>query len=769
MAREIIVVPHIHFDPTWRRCFDRRAHFNDVCVRSYVEVEEICFDAWLRLADRGHTFSEGQVAILRAYLARNPQRRDELRRHAASGNLNVMMAGETVQDSTLPTAEGLVRNFLVAWPFYHDLVGDDHPALKLAWLEDAFGNSPNYPQVLKGVGCEVACHTSYRRCPEDVWVGIDGTMIDCYDHYPVAAVGGFEKQPPCDHCRGHGCATCGGSGLTLCARFDIEAVRAAILAAVAREGDWCAVWIGTEEILPDPRIGELMERMRADLPAGTILRFGNQVDIYRLNQTKIAATRATRDPAQPTIDLNPAMPGCYVSRIRTKQRTRAVSYLLCRAEAALAQASWASGTAQAPPADLARAWQLTTFNQFHDAITGTHIDSAYTELMDMLDEAERIAQGHLPAASVVPPVDDFRPVGPGTIALGALQVTYDLAGITAITRDGIDVFGPPPRMVSHRRPMRIGELGLEADFGDAWGKRIEDFGGVVANLSTVLLGAYHDAVEAAPGAIRWRGTYRGGDPKVARLAWTVTARASSDGQRIDFSVSVDWDTASRRLRVLVPVAAQDDVATYEVPFGSIARGWDASKLSYSQWNGDQREFPALHWVRKDIDARRGVALLNRGLPCNRWLPGRLELSLLRSPEWAFCSVEPVTYEFWDIDGQRDTGRHQFDYSLWPFVSPLGTGDLVRAGYAYNDATLTPPFAIAGDVVVTAWKPAEDGRGWILRVQDAGGVGTALTLDFARSRRVTRCDLLERAQGSEVDGARWHGSIHRHGIMTLRIA
>ena len=46
-TKEILLVPHLHFDPVWRRCFDRSARKHGVTVRSYAEIEERCIDAWL--------------------------------------------------------------------------------------------------------------------------------------------------------------------------------------------------------------------------------------------------------------------------------------------------------------------------------------------------------------------------------------------------------------------------------------------------------------------------------------------------------------------------------------------------------------------------------------------------------------------------------------------------------------------------------------------------------------------------------------------------
>jgi alpha-mannosidase len=151
------------------------------------------------------------------------------------------------------------------------------------------------------------------------------------------------------------------------------------------------------------------------------------------------------------------------------------------------------------------------------------------------------------------------------------------------------------------------------------------------------------------------------------------------------------------------------------------------------------------------------------------MPGSLDISLLRSPEWAFAIVEPISYEFWDIDGQRDTGRHHFEYSLWPYTDGLPTGELTRAGYEYNlPQPITPPFAVSGDVVVTAWKPAEDGRGWILRVQDTSGDGTTVGLIFDQPHAVTVTDLLERPQREAQTVSQADYPLHRHEILTLRL-
>jgi alpha-mannosidase len=540
---------------------------------------------------------------------------------------------------------------------------------------------------------------------------------------------------------------------------------------MAAEGEVAVVVIGSEEVLPDPDLPDIVEELNARHEGRSRIRFATIKDVIDAFRERLDASLAAHDDT-PTPELNPAMSGCYVTRIAMKQRLREVTYKLLAAEAALATDAWKAGAPAALPNEFLTAWQRVTFVQFHDAVTGTHIDSASPELMAMLEEAEAVADDYLPPAPPMPATstpEHFVPIeGAVTKRLGSLDVTFDRTGICAVTKDGVDVFGHLPYNALHR-DFRIGELVLDADFGDAWGQRIPAFLEIDNDFTQVQLGDQNDTVEASESAIRWRGSYKGHEPRVNRLAWTVIVRPSEDGQRLDFTTEVDWDTRSHRLRAVFPVASQEAAATWEIPFGFIERTFDKTQLDYSQWKANQLEFPALHWVRRDADAWGGVAVLNRGLPGYRWMPGRLDIGLLRSPEWEFCAVEAAHYEFWDIDGQRDTGRHRLEYSLWPFTGGLSMGDLTRAGYAYAmPRPLKAPFTISGDVAVTAWKPTEDASGWIVRLYEAGGAGTEVALSFDAPRTVTVTDLLERPQGEPVTTDRYTSPLHRHGILTLHI-
>jgi alpha-mannosidase len=608
-------------------------------------------------------------------------------------------------------------------------------------------------------------------------------------------LGVYVKNPPCTACDGVGCDACGRTGMDFPQAFDWAGLRDAIRQAAAQPADTAYIFMTSEEALPDGRLCDIVEQMDAELaPTGCRVKWASYAEFIGRYRPTMEQVAAGRDRSKPSVDLNPAMSGCYVTRIKCKQRTRALAYELLQAEAKLASAGWAANTPAAPAEELQQAWRDVTFNHFHDAITGTHIDAAYVELMDMLDAAQAVARKHVkpPRASRVgvfepleqgdgATVTDARPnydkpvrVKPSdslatfTRRLGSLDVTFDRLGIVSILRDGVDVFDAARPMSPARRNMRIGELILEPDVGDAWGQRIEPVFGVANTDGALPLGDYNTLVEAGPAAIRWKGVYRGGDPAIKKLSWTVTATASADGRRVDFTADVQWDAGSRRLMVNVPFAGRETEAQFECPFGFVQRTFDASKINYTLWGMNDQNFPTQHWMRAKLDDRRGLAVLNKGTPCGRYVPGRFSLSLLRSPQAYFSIVEPGTYEFWDNDGQRDAGKHRFEFSLLPYTASLSETELTRLGYAYNNAALTPPFTVGGDVVVTAWKFAEDGQGWIVRCFDASGRGTTATFTFDTPRHVVRTDLLERPQGEAVLASQCEFDVHKHGILTVKI-
>jgi alpha-mannosidase len=179
-----------------------------------------------------------------------------------------------------------------------------------------------------------------------------------------------------------------------------------------------------------------------------------------------------------------------------------------------------------------------------------------------------------------------------------------------------------------------------------------------------------------------------------------------------------------RYQALFPTSIRAGRNVQEIPFGAIERPTGI-------------EFPAQHWVDWS-DGRRGVALLNFGLPGNVVTDGTLMLSLLRAHNLG-------AYGFgggYEPGMSSETGfelgqRRRFHYALVPHVGDWREAAVYRAGWEFNHPLLVhKTTAHAGslpnrwglleispaNVVLTALKPAADG-GTVLRVYEAAGQPT----------------------------------------------
>ena len=118
----------------------------------------------------------------------------------------------------------------------------------------------------------------------------------------------------------------------------------------------------------------------------------------------------------------------------------------------------------------------------------------------------------------------------------------------------------------------------------------------------------------------------------------------------------------------------------------------------------------------------------------------LRLTLLRGAEYP--------------DPQADRGEHDFTYSLFPHQGDWRQGETVRAAASLNQPLVgtigaAPAggsrsyFSLDGPAILDAVKPAEDGRGWILRFYEAnGGRGMVTLRSHWAVQQVTACNHIE---------------------------
>lgn len=788
----VYVLCHNHFDPIWRRGWKRDFFYNGRRYRPYEVVEEMVFNRWLKMAETtGVTFSEGQAVILRNYIERHPDQLPRLRELVAEGRFEVPVAGEVVPDLNMPCGEALVRNYVLGKIWCEDVLGAES---EVGWIEDAFGQCAQLPQILRGVGVKFAAKLSYVYVKGPYWKGLDGTVICKADDFPFTGAGTNIKYAPCPECLGQGCAECGESGLCTDDGVRDSQIEVALRVMETGKHGWGLCLIGNEEHLPNPRTEAVMKRMAKERPDLDI-RFGTYADVVRELRAVIDRIDEPNLPCPPEVEGNPTSSGTHVTRYATKQWNRRNEGLLLEAET-LATLASLRGAAY-PRKDLLHAWRTHCFTLFHDAITATHLDGPFAELMDMYQEvdstgrkilthaarslARQIVTEDAPGAPVVvfntsnwsrtdcvtADLDLAEPLAPGqTLELADaegrkaivedVEVSYLMDGrqvrvrFTAadVPACGYRVYYARPikakaARVSARRVIeneffrvvfddrgitrivdkksgreilkggrwRGNELSIEDDTGDPWGttKYLQPMRGLAEATRSV-----ERADRGTTQRVLVKGRDAAGDPNVRNLAWRQEVILRPGIPRIEFRTEVDWDTRSRRLRVVFPLNSDANEARYEIPYGNLLRAKYEPRYHHNAPNGD---WPAINWVDVALADGNGAALLNRGMPSHKVEDGVVMLSLLRSPEHHWCLNEPEFYDCPDFKGALDTGTHVFEYALVPHSGDYIEGGVVRQGWDYN----RPMTAVGTDRHAGALPSADS----LLKLEGKGVVMTAL--------------------------------------------
>ena len=172
----LYIIINNHFDPTWRRCWDRRFTWNGQTFISYADIEEYYMLDNLAIA-REHPeykFEAEFTLVVRKFLERHPEKMEELHQLAQEGRFAVTGGGEVIVDTNMILGESMVRNYLYGLLWVEKTLGQK---TRLAVRNDGFGNSAQLPQILRG--CEIAWATGFSYTPAQgrYWSGLDGSVI----------------------------------------------------------------------------------------------------------------------------------------------------------------------------------------------------------------------------------------------------------------------------------------------------------------------------------------------------------------------------------------------------------------------------------------------------------------------------------------------------------------------------------------------------------------------------------------------------------------
>jgi alpha-mannosidase len=242
-----------------------------------------------------------------------------------------------------------------------------------------------------------------------------------------------------------------------------------------------------------------------------------------------------------------------------------------------------------------------------------------------------------------------------------------------------------------------------------------------------------------------------------------------DADHVEVRATLDWREKAHLLKLCFPVAVENPVSTYEIPFGAIEQPVDGG------------ENPAQSWVDISGDGR-GLAVVNNakhGYDVSAGTPGgdspSIGITAVRSPVYSWHDPRQL-----DPDGFysfQDQGVQQFRYLLVPHAGDRRTANLHRRAAelgapvramleSFHPGALPAQQSYVSDgggqVMVTAVKSHEDGPDLVVRAVETTGrpgrarielpiVGRVVEADFGPSQirtfrvsadAVTEVDLIE---------------------------
>lgn len=755
------LIGHSHMDTAWHWTLDETIR---KCARTYSNA--------LRLMEQYPEYLFVQSSALHAEWMRRhyPSIFEGIRRRVAEGRWEPNGGGWIEPDVNLAGGEALIRHFLAGQAYtrkHFNYTSDTF------WLPDTFGYSAALPQILRGCGIRYFATTKLtwnetNTFPYDTfwWEGIDGTRV--FAHFPDIHCA---PDPETLISKLHGTGP-----------KDFRVVQNCVRHKDVNQRRLVAYGFGDGGGGPDSQMIEMARRCR-DLEG-----------CPRAEHTTVSAFMQGLERQAPSAPV-------YVGELYLECHRGTLTQLHeikrgnRRAEFALREVEFALvlGGANADSRErIATAWETLLVNQFHDILPGTSIpevhDRAIAEVGDVIKAAGSVAASAVPAVAAdavtvlnslswtreeaafsglpagrvldgvacqpvetpwgerrlaayglaLPPLAarsfKLSPRGPAP----AVPSPFVWDGATLSTPHLVAGFAPDGGLASVRlaggrelaaaNMLPLNTFLFGEDVPAAWDNWDID-ADLALKLAPSLALASREVVAGGPLQFRLRQTYRFGTG--SRLVQDVVFHARH--ARIDFETLIEWREAHSFLAVVFPLAVRAPAARHEIQFGHLDRPTHRNTAE------DRARFEVCQHKWTDLSENRfGVALLNDGKYGVSVEGGTVRLSLHKG------GTRP--------DPRGDAGDHVATYSLLPHDGSFAAESVVRAAYELNVAPAlaageaTRPSLLTVDapnVVVETVKPAEDGRGFIVRLYECERSATRARIRFADpAARVFETNLLE---------------------------
>jgi len=362
MSREVVVVPHTHWDREWY------APFQTFRLR----LVDLLDDLLPRLeADPsyGHFLLDGQMAVVDDYLAMRPEAEPVIRRLAVSGRL-AMGPWYILMDEFLVSGETMIRDLQLGLERAAAFGG----AMKVGYLPDMFGHIAQMPQILSQFGLDQA--VVWRGVPLAMttpafwWEAPDGSTVRA--QYLPEGYGNGASLPDD-----------AGDLVAMIRRFEHT-----YSGLAGGHDDGPLLWMnGTDHQTPRPWLGRVVAEANA------------MQDDYHLRVGALADYLA----AAPTDGLDHvhgelrsgARSNLLMGVASNRTDVRQASIVAERGLERLAEplsALWLSPESW-PGALLTEAWQHVILNSAHDSVCACSVDDVVDAVLVRYAEARHLAEG----------------------------------------------------------------------------------------------------------------------------------------------------------------------------------------------------------------------------------------------------------------------------------------------------------------------------------------------------------------------------------------
>ncbi|HKJ90138.1 MAG TPA: alpha-mannosidase, partial [Oceanipulchritudo sp.] len=354
-----------HLDPVW--IWHRRDGYSEALTTIASAVQFLEEEPDMK-------FTRSSAAVYRWVKESDPGLFERIRHLVEAGRWEVVNGWEVQPDCNLPLGESFIRQSLYGKRWFRENLGVE---VRIGYNVDTFGHAGGLPQILRLSGLDhYVCMRPFsdpggRPYPNLFWwESPDGSRVLCW-RIPHAY--GQEPHASADHLE---------AAIRLEADSNFaEGIRhAPFFLGVGNHG-------GGPTRRQIDRIRRLQED--GDLPE---LRFSTMGEYF-------AAVRAEAGFSRIPVHrggLQYVNVGCYAAHGRIKKACREAERELLKAECSRSMVRLAGlrGIHETPEEHRC-AWRSVLFNQFHDILGGTCLQSADTSILDQFGHASHLAEAGL--------------------------------------------------------------------------------------------------------------------------------------------------------------------------------------------------------------------------------------------------------------------------------------------------------------------------------------------------------------------------------------